>query len=95
MQFVLCPHRHWSITSAFWASKQAMTCSVKHVLSVGARSLESRTGANCHHVRSSQFDRTCMFATVLSACSIGLQINKVFQQFVKRVQQDVWERDFG
>ncbi|KAL3130646.1 hypothetical protein ABBQ38_008037 [Trebouxia sp. C0009 RCD-2024] len=23
------------------------------------------------------------------------KINKVFQQFVKRVQQDVWERDFG
>ena len=24
-----------------------------------------------------------------------LQINKIFQQFVRRVQQDVWERDFG
>lgn len=34
--------------------------------------------------------------TPCSAVSVlGLQINKVFQQFVKRVQQDVWERDFG
>ena len=25
----------------------------------------------------------------------GAQINKQFNSFVKRVQQDVWERDFG
>ena len=25
----------------------------------------------------------------------ALQINKQFNGFVKRVQQDVWERDFG
>ena len=24
-----------------------------------------------------------------------MQINKIFQQFVRRIQQDVWERDFG
>ncbi len=32
--------------------------------------------------------------TKCGMCSC-LQINKIFQQFVRRIQQDVWERDFG
>lgn len=42
-----------------------------------------------------QFNLGYTCATILSVSLAGLQINKVFQQFVKRVQQDVWERDFG
>ena len=29
------------------------------------------------------------------ASILVLQINKSFQSWVKRVQQDVWERDYG
>lgn len=46
-----------------------------------------------HHDCQFNLGYTC--ATILSVSLAGLQINKVFQQFVKRVQQDVWERDFG
>ena len=35
------------------------------------------------------------YAQLPPSSAYGLQINKVFQQFVKRVQQDVWERDFA
>ena len=36
-----------------------------------------------------------MYGVAVLSTHAWLQINKVFQQFVKRVQQDVWERDFG
>ena len=33
--------------------------------------------------------------TVVRFCVGPMQINKQFQQFVKRMQQDIWDRDFG